>query len=108
MQRNNQSKTSLHHKKSYKRHKPAKSTKSYKNYFAGMDNSDAKQKTKHEIVWELLKLLSPTLKRNVPTWTSYISLIGTSHAIATVSMLPVVNGNPTDWENLYWENLSCK
>ena len=32
---------------------------------------------------------SPTLKRNVPTWASYNS------------MLLVVNENRTDWKNLY-------
>ena len=58
-------------------------------------------RSKHYVVWNLLKTLSQILERNVPTRVGYTYLIRTSHAIATVSMLPVVNGVPTDWENLY-------
>ena len=49
----------------------------------------------------MLKMLSPTLSKDVPTWVAYNSLVGIKSPITSVTMLPVINGSPTDWENLY-------
>ena len=48
-----------------------------------------------------MKTLSPTLGKIVPTWAAYNSLIGKEKPLTSVAMLPVINGSPTDWENLY-------
>ena len=37
----------------------------------------------------------------VPTWAAYNSLMGQKKPLANVVMLPITNGNPTEWENLY-------
>ena len=58
-------------------------------------------RSKHDVVWKLLKTLSQILERNVATWAGCTYLIRASYAIATVCMLSVVNGVPTDWKNLY-------
>lgn len=61
---------------------------------------DAEEKSKHDVIWKYLKTLT-NIEKSVPTWAGCNSLIGTSYAIRTVSMLPVVNGIPANWENLY-------
>ena len=37
----------------------------------------------------------------VPTWAAYNSVIGKSNPLTLVSPLPVINGSPTEWDNLY-------
>ena len=49
----------------------------------------------------MLKTLSPTLSKNVPAWAAYNSLLGNAALLTAVSTLPVINGSPTEWENLY-------
>lgn len=55
----------------------------------------------NDTIWFLLKTLSPTLGKAVPTWAAYNSLIRKEKPLTTVAMLPVMNGSPTEWENLY-------
>ena len=55
----------------------------------------------NDTVWFVLKMLSPTLGKAVPTWAAYNSLVSKGKATTTVSMLPIINGSPTDWNNLY-------
>ena len=47
------------------------------------------------------KILSPALGKMVPTWTAYNSLMGQKKPLTNVAMFPIINGNPTEWENLY-------
>ena len=58
-------------------------------------------KRKDDLVWFLLKNLSPTLSSRVPTWVAYNSLIGNLRPSTCAAMLPVINGSPTEWQNLY-------
>ena len=37
----------------------------------------------------------------VPTWAAYNSVIGKSNPLTLVSTLPIINGSPTEWDNLY-------
>ena len=54
-----------------------------------------------DLVWFLLKTLSSTLSSRVPTWATYNSLIGNLCPLTCAAMLPVINGSPTEWQNLY-------
>ena len=58
-------------------------------------------KRKDNFVWFLLKTLSTTLSSRVPTWAPYNSLIGNLRPLTCAAMLPVINGSPTEWQNLY-------
>ena len=53
------------------------------------------------MTWAVLKTLSPSFNAKVPTRASYNSLLASSPVTTTVSMLPIINGSPTLWENLY-------
>ena len=66
-----------------------------------MDNVNVSNANKHDIVWAVLKTLSPSLSAKVPTWTAYNALLTSAPVTTTVSMLPIINGSPTLWENLY-------
>ena len=69
------------------------------NYFQLVeDNSEV---GKHDIVWAVLNSLSSSLSRKVPTWAAFNSLLASTTVTTTVAMLPVSNGSPTIWENLY-------
>ena len=57
-------------------------------------------KRKNELVWFLLKTLFLTLRSRVLTWAAYNSLIGNLHPLTCAAMLPVINGSPTEWQNL--------
>ena len=56
---------------------------------------------KDDLVWFLLKTLSPTLNSRVPTLAAYNSLIVNLPPLTCAAMLPVINGSPTEWQNLY-------
>ena len=75
--------------------------KPYENYLIDIDNWDAEEKSRHDVVWKWLKTLSPTLKRSAPTWAGYNSLIRKSQAVTTASLLLVFNWSATNWKNLY-------
>ena len=66
-----------------------------------MDNVNVSNANKHDIVWAVLKTLSPSLSAKVPTWAAYNSLLRSASVTTIVSMLPIINGSPTLWENLY-------
>ena len=44
---------------------------------------------------------SPSLNSDVPTWTTYYSLLGVKPVVITVAMLPIINGSPAECEYLY-------
>ena len=48
-----------------------------------------------------MKTLSPILSKDVPTWAAYNSLISKKPTRTAAMMLPVTNGSPTNWHNLY-------
>ena len=52
-------------------------------------------------MWTLLKALCIQSRMEVPTWAAYNSVIGKSNPLTLVSPLPVINGSPTEWDNLY-------
>ena len=56
---------------------------------------------KHDTAWFLLQSLSPSLSKNVPLWAAYNSLAGNVSTLTSVALLPVINGSPTEWENIY-------
>ena len=56
---------------------------------------------KDTIVWTLLKTLCIQSRIEVPTWAAYNSAIGKSNLLTLFSTLPVINGSPTEWDNLY-------
>ena len=58
-------------------------------------------KRKDDLVWFLLKTLSPTLSSRVPTWAAYNSLIGNLRPLTCAAMLPVINGSSTEQQNLH-------
>ena len=66
-----------------------------------MDNVNVSNANKHDIVWAVLKTLSPSLSAKVSTWAAYNSLLRSASVTTIVSVLPIINGSPTLWENLY-------
>ncbi|XP_066919527.1 uncharacterized protein [Clytia hemisphaerica] len=81
---------------------PAKSSRKFPSYTKCVENESIINLNKmNDTVWFVLKMLSPTLGKAVPTWAAYNSLVSKGKAITTVSMLPIINGSPTDWNNLY-------
>ena len=54
-----------------------------------------------DTMWTLLKALCIQSRMEVPTWAAYNSVIGKSNPLTLVSPLPVINGSPTEWDNLY-------
>ena len=41
------------------------------------------------------------MSAKIPTWAAYNSLLTSALITTTVSMLTIINGSPTLWENLY-------
>ena len=80
---------------------PTMENLNYRGYFDDLSSSISDISAKNDTAWCLLKTLSPILSKKVPTWTAYNSLLAEKAPITTVSMLPVINGSPTLWENLY-------
>ena len=66
-----------------------------------MEDVNISNANKHDNVWAVLKTLSPSLSAKVPTWAAYNSLLTSAPITTTVSMLSIINGSPTLWENLY-------
>ena len=56
---------------------------------------------KHYTAWFLIKSLSPSLSKIVPLWAACNSLVGNVSTLTSVALLPVLNGSPTEWENIY-------
>ena len=77
---------------------PKRENTSYPSYTADTDVLEAFHK--HDIVWSLMKS-QLDLSVNVPTWAAYNSLLNSKEYTTTYSSLPVINGSPTDWSNLY-------
>ena len=48
-----------------------------------------------------MKVSSTELLSVVPTWAAYNSLITERKDKTIVQQLPILNGSPTCWENLY-------
>ena len=88
-------------KYNYNCSEPCKSSKSFSNYFPFLlNNSVIVDNKQGDAIWFLLKTLSPALGM-VPTWAVYNSLIGQKKPLTNVAMLPIVNGSPKEWKNLY-------
>ena len=49
----------------------------------------------------LLKTLCTDSQIEVPTWAAYNSVITNANPLTLVSTLPIINGSPTEWDNLY-------
>ena len=82
-------------------HKKKKTPVPRKNYFQFVEDVNVSNANKNDNVWAVLKTLSPSLSATFPTWAAYNSLLTSAPVTTTVSMLPLINGSPTLWENLY-------
>ena len=78
--------------------------------FINYDEHDSIEKTQfnsldvfrtQDTVWTLLKTLCVQSQMEIPTWKAYNSMIGKSNPLTLVSTLSIINGNPTEWDNLY-------
>ena len=85
----------------YKCFEPPKSGTSHPNYLHEIATTQYEGKSKQDTVWFLMKTLSPTLSKDVPTWAAYNSLLSKKPTRTAAMMLPVTNGCPTNWDNLY-------
>ena len=63
-----------------------------------MDTELLEEYRLQDLLWSLMNI---TLANNVPTWVEYNSLLSSLRFVSTYSSLPLLNGNPTDWSNLY-------
>ena len=66
-----------------------------------LEDVNVSNANKHDIVWGVWKSLSSSLSAKFPTWVAYNSLLTSVSVTTTVSMLPLINGSPILWENLY-------
>ena len=41
------------------------------------------------------------LAKNIPTWSAYNSILADKKPTNTPYILPIIQGTPTDWSNLY-------
>ena len=48
-----------------------------------------------------MKALRTDSQMNVPTWAAYNSMLVKANSLTLVSTLPIINGSPTEWDNLY-------
>ena len=48
-----------------------------------------------------MKTLYNDLAKNIPTWAAYNSILADKKATNTHCILPIIQGTPTDWSNLY-------
>ena len=80
---------------------PSKSGASHPNYFHEIATTQYEGKSKEDTVWFLMKTLSPTLSKDVPTWATYNSLLRKKPTRTAGMMLPVTNSSSTNWNNLY-------
>ena len=62
-------------RENYKCFEPSKSAISNPNYLHGIATTQYEGKLKQDTVWFLMKTLSPTLSKDVPTWAAYNSLL---------------------------------
>ena len=49
----------------------------------------------------LLKSLNITSRSDLPTWAAFNSLVEVEQPVTTFCSLPLIQGSPTDWSNLY-------
>ena len=65
------------------------------------------EKEKHDPVWFPMKTLFSTPCKAVPTWVAYNSLLDKKPSRTAEMLVPVVDGSPTNWDNLHtawgWE-----
>ena len=54
-----------------------------------------------DIAWTLMKTLNNDLAKNIPTWSAYNSILADKKATNTQCILPIIQGTPKDWSNLY-------
>ena len=54
-----------------------------------------------DIVWTLTKALNNDLAENIPTRSAYNSILADKKPTNTHCILPIIQGTPTDWSNLY-------
>ena len=81
---------------------PCKLSKAFSNCFPFLlNNFVIVDNQQNDAIWFLLKTLSPALGEMVPTWAAYNSLMGQKKPLTNVTMLPIINGSPTEWKNLY-------
>ena len=55
---------------------------------------------KSDLAFSMMKSVE-TLQLQIPTWSSYNSLLGTGLKETWIQTLPLLSGSPTDWSNLY-------
>ena len=54
-----------------------------------------------DIVWTLMKTLNNDLAENILYWSAYNSILADKKPTNTHCTLPIIQGTPTDWSNLY-------
>ena len=54
-----------------------------------------------DIVWALMKTLNNNLAKNFPTWSTYNYILADKKPTITHCLLPIIQGTPADWSNLY-------
>ena len=64
------------------------------------NNSVIGNNQQSDAIWFFVKTLSPALGKMGPTWAAYNYLMGQKKPLTNVAMLPIINGSPTEWENL--------
>ena len=82
-------------------HEPLRCNSIYFKYDDNCTNDVTELFRKDDIIWSLMKVSSNELSCVVPTWAAYNSLITERKDKTIVHQLPILNGSPTCWENLY-------
>lgn len=85
--------------------KPIARNKTYASFKA--DESINKSNGFIDFLWFLCRTLA-FVKSKIVTWAAFNSLVGCSKPVTPITTLPLVQGSPTDWSNLYASLKVCQ
>ena len=89
-------------------HEPFRRNSIYFKYDDNCTNDVTELFRKDDIIWSLMKVSSNELSSVAPIWAAYNSLITERKDKTIVQQLPILNGSPTCWENLYRVMKDCE
>ena len=82
-------------------YEPTQQNSKYYSYTADIAHQKIDDFKYEDTVWFTLKTLCTQAANNIPTWAAYNSLLLEEQHVNTFTSLPIINGSPTNWENLY-------
>ena len=81
--------------------KPIRKNNNYSIYANHLSSKVMRICRNDDIVWNLMKTLNNGLAEKIPTCSAYNSISAHKKPTQTHCILPIIQGTPTDWSNLY-------